>query len=201
MRWLTSCTILLLSVTPGLATPITYNLTGIVDNVGTTPLVAVSAGQSIPIAITVNDAFKQDTPGSGEYTFNGGNPAVGFVGPIIIATFAGETFNASFQNATVTSSGLRFSTFTPQTSTGFQLNLQGNFASVGGAFPASINQADITAGTFSVIEAFSVDSYGYSGTIAGAQAVPEPASAALLAVGILGCLAWSARSRATTSTT
>ncbi len=192
MCWLIGCAVLL-SAVPAMAAPITYDFTGIVNQVGTSPLVPVSVGQAIPIVITLDSAFPQTSPNSGQYSFNGGNPTVGFVGPVIAATFDGESLDNFIQTVQVSSVGLSIFTTGPQTGTGFQLDLQGSFSSIGGAIPASIDPASLTGGTFFVREAFSVQTYGYSGTIAGVQAVPEPASAALLGVVVLGSLAWSAR--------
>lgn len=196
MRWLIGCAVLL-SALPAMAAPVTYDLTGIVSQVGTSPRVPVSVGQAIPIVITLDSAFPQTSPGSGQYSFIGGNPTVGFVGPVIAATFNGENLDNFIQTVQVSSAGLSILTTGPQTGTGFQLDLQGSSSSTGGVIPASIDPASLTGGTFFVREAFSVQTFGYSGTIAGGQAVPEPASAALLEVGVLGSLAWSARRRRT----
>lgn len=194
MRWMMGCAMMLLSAAPVMAVPVTYNLTGTVEQLGSTVLVPVVVGQTIPIVITVDDAYPQTSPGSGQYSFNGGNPTVGFIGPLITATFDGESLTGLFETISVSPSELSISTAEPQTGTGFQLNLMGPLASVGGAFPASIDQASLTSGTFSVNEAFGVQFYGYTGIIAGAQAAPEPASAALFGTGVLS-LIWSAQRR------
>lgn len=194
MRWITGCAVMLLSAAPVMAAPITYNLTGTVEQIGRTVLVPVVVGQMIPIVITVDNAYPQTSPGSGQYSFNGGDPIVGFVGPLITATFDGESLKGLFETISVSPSELSISTASPQTGSGFKLDLIGPLASVGGAFPASISQASLTSGTFSVNEAFGAQFYGYTGIIAGAQAVPEPASAALLGASVIG-LIWSTRRR------
>lgn len=195
MRWMTICAMMLLSAVPAMAAPITYNLTGTVEQLGRTVLIPVVVGQTIPIIITVDSSFPQTSPGSGQYSFSlGGNPTVGFIGPLITATFDGEDLRGLFETISVGPSGLGISTFSPQAGTGFQLNLIGRLASVGGAFPASIKQASLTSGTFSVNQAFGAQVFGYTGIIAGAEAVPEPASAALFGTGVLG-LIWSTQRR------
>ncbi len=77
-------------------------------------------------------------------------------------------------------------------SSGFNLNLSGAVAGAlpTGELPSALSASEFTTGTFSVTEAFSPTTYGFSGVIDGlagsATTVPEPATWALLAMGLAG---------------
>ncbi len=175
------------------AAPVTFDLTGTVTQIGqVNGSVAVTIGEQIPIAITIDSAVT----GAGIYSYNGGgNPITGFNPPIISALFAGVDHNGLFQNISfgggVTGSGVTFNTASPQTSGGFNLNLSGalNSSIFNNGLPLTLSASEFTAGTFSVTELVSPTVVGFSGIIDGlagsTTTVPEPASWAMLALGLL----------------
>lgn len=167
------------------ATPVTYSLTGTVNQVGTTALVPVAAGQQIPIVITVEAAYPQNSNGTSYSSFSSSL--------VLSATFAGENDTGLIQTITVNpNSSFQINTGSPQTSSGFGLTLSsprpGALATA--AIPLTLDPASFGIGTFSVVEAFSTSTYGFSGTIDGlassGSAVSEPASLAMLAAGLFG---------------
>ena len=177
--------VLALLATPAAqAAPVTYSFTGTVDQVGTTPEIPVVVGQQIPIVITVDAAYPQDPSGNSYSSLSGSL--------VLSATFAGQNNTGLIQTVMI-DPGLLFqiNTTSPQISNGFGLTLSSPLpgALPTSAIPSTLNPADFETGTFSVVEAFSASEYGFSGTIDGlassSSAVPEPASLALLAAGLL----------------
>lgn len=181
---------LCVSALPAHAVPVTYKLTGIVTQVGTLTPAAATPGQVIPISIQVDTAATASPPGSGHYsstiTFN---PGSGRYYVILSALFDGQDLSSLAQTINVTDTSISFATSGPQIGYGFQLALSGAPAGTlsSAALPSALDPGLFTSGTFSVVEAFSAATYGYSGTING-LAVPEPASLVLLSTALLGLL-------------
>ena len=182
------------------AAPVTFDLTGTVTqaaNTFTAPAPGpVMVGEQIPIVITIDDAYQPDVLGGGTYSFSGGSPARGFGSIILSASFAGMDNNGFFQTVVVTpDSGISLIAGNSQTSSGFSLALSGAVAGAlpTTALPSALDASEFTAGTFSVTELFSSTTNGFSGVIDGlagaATTVPEPATWAVLVMGLAG-LAW-----------
>ena len=182
----------LLATSAANAAPVTYDLTGTVNQVGTTTLAPVTVGQDIPIVITLDNAVAPNTSGT---TYSSLDSAL-----VLSATFAGENEGGLIQTVTIDPGSLfQINTVSPQVGAGFTLALSSPVpgALLTSAIPASLDPADFGRGTFSVTEAFSPSEFGFSGTIdglaSGAAAVPEPASLALLGAAVIGSMAWRRR--------
>ncbi len=188
---------------PAWAVPVTYDLTGTVTQIGTNPDVSVSVGQVIPILIQVETAYPASPPGSGHYASTGAfDPTTGLSEVILSATFNGRADNGLIQTVDVGPSAIDFSTASPQVNAGFTLDLSGALpgALPNNNLPATLDPALFTSGTFTVTQAFSPSQDGFSGTIDGlagttGTAVPEPASIAMVGIGLLGLLGASNRRR------
>lgn len=174
------------------AAPVTYNFTGTVTQVGPQTLNPPTLGQHIPIEITVQQGFPSvdDTPNFYS-TFN--------ADLILSAKFNSQGANGLVQRITVALPGfINFQTVSPQVAAGFDLTLSGGLGKTPFSFslPSTLDASLFTSGTFTVTQFFSPTTYGFSGTIDGLATVPEPASLAVLAIGLIG--AGYARSRSRT---
>lgn len=174
------------------ATPVTYNFTGTVNQVGTNTLAPVMVGQQIPIVITVEAAYPQNA--NGTYT-SFGSSATSFSNIVLSATFAGINENGFIQIAVVNPNSLfQINTSSPQTSSGFGLGFSSPLpgALPTSAIPLTLDPSNFGVGTFSVVEAFSASQFGFTGTINGlasnGSALPEPASLGILAAGLFGAI-------------
>ena len=170
------------------AAPITYNFTGTVNQVGTTTYIPIVVGQQIPIAITVDGAYPQNSNGNSYSSLSSSL--------VLSATFAGENDNGLIQTIVINpGSSFQVNTASPQVAAGFGFTLSSPQpgAPPTSAIPLTLDPSNFGVGTFSVVEAFSAGQFGFSGTINGfassSSAVPEPASLALLAAGLFGVTA------------
>lgn len=189
---------IVLCVIPALSArsaPITYAFTGTVRQVSSVLPAPVSVGQRIPIVITLAAGIQagQGTHGSEPAYYGGLTPNL-FAG----ATFAGmDHAGGLVQSLTVVPNrGIDFRVEGLQTLFGFDLSLSGALPGTlpNGDIPRAIDASRFTRGTFSVVDAFSPEYYGYSGTI-DLVAVPEPASSAIVFGGVLAL--YAARRRPT----
>ena len=181
--------LLALLSTPAAAVPVTYTFTGTITQLGAQTLAPVALGEQIPISITLDDAYPQ-TPGTNTY-------ASASASLVLSATFGAENDTGLVQTLTITpGASLQLHTASPQISAGFGLTLAGAEPGVlpTSAIPAALDPAGFGVGTFSVVEAFSAAEFGFGGVIDGlaggdGAAVPEPGTAGVLAVGLLGMVA------------
>ena len=176
---------------PAEAAPITYSLTGTVLQVSSFVPEPLLVGQQIPIVITL-DANAQALQGSQPGSYFGLTPSL-----FTTATFAGMDHAGGLEQTVtiVPNQSIDFHVVGLQISFGFDLLLSGALpgALPNGDLPLTLDPSQFTQGTFSVTDAFSPSYEGYSGTISLA-AVPEPASMAIMLVGLLAWCAARGRS-------
>lgn len=175
---------------PARAVPVTYNLTGTVTQIARLTDVPFSPGQVIPISIQVDTAATASPPGSGHYSSTlSFNPGSGLYSIIQSALFNGQDLSSLAQTINVTDTSISFATTGPQIGYGFQLALSGAPAGTlsPATLPAALDPGLFTVRTFSVVDAFTAATDGYSGTV-NDLAVPEPASLVLLCPALLGLL-------------
>jgi len=190
MRLVAIGTLMVLAA-PAWAIPVTYNFTGTVTQVGSRVLRPIAVNDVIPISITVDTAYPATTPGSGQYYSTGVyNPSIMLYQIVQSAIFGGEQANGLIQNVRFSGSGISIQTAGPQVASGFTFDLNG---APFGTYPTSelpqtLDPGFFTTGSFTVTEAFSPTTYGYSGVINGlaVNSVPEPASLVALSAGIIG---------------
>ncbi len=151
----------------------------------------LSVGQQIPIVITL-DANAQATQGSQPGFYFGFTPSL-----FTTATFAGLDHAGGLEQTVtiIPNQSIDFHVVGLQISFGFDLLLSGPLpgALPNGDLPLTLDPSQFTQGAFSVTDAFSPSYDGYSGTISLA-AVPEPASMAIMLVGLLALRAARGRS-------
>lgn len=181
---------LMVLAAPAWAVPVTYNFTGTVTQVGPNVLRPIAVNDVIPISITIDTSYPASQPSPGQYYSSAVyDPSTMLYQIVQSARFGGEQANGLIQSIRVSSNSIDFRTANTQVSSGFTLSFGGQsnvFSMLD--LPLALDPGLFTTGSFTVTEAFSPTTYGYSGVINGlaVNSVPEPASLVALSAGIIG---------------